>query len=872
MTNHQLLKTLCAATCMAGALGACTLGGRVNSNETYAPLPGTGAVTRTAADLGYATLMGSAASLVDYSAFAVPANAANPGHTFQGTLTLNNLGTTGSFSEQGTSVARFYQDPGHLPAFSFQFVQTGTHIVPVTRGLIDTSHPNWSYILEPGRVWKETDDQGYARAAIPFSLQEKGANCTHNGVMSFLFKSDGSVSKVAYQIAGETCQYFKFNMWGLASASYTPQTIDSAAATITAYQAEVAARMPTRPIAQLAADFPASGVVPANIGSEQSPSARTLWGVAIDGINYVGGCATRYGNYPYCDVIGLPSYSLAKSVAGAIGLMRIEKKYEGVQSEMTLQATVGLCSGDQWRDVTLLNALDMATGNYASGGYEVDEGSAKAGSDFFSVDTYSQKAAHACSYPRKATPGATWVYHTSDTFLLGSALNTIYKQKEGDTKDYYRDMLVTELWKPLKMSPTTWTSTRTDDSVAHPFTGYGLTFHHDDMVKIGEFLNKDNASIGGIQMLDSTLYNEAMQRTSNHGLAAGAAGDKLVGALKHFGGWKRSLFDLGQWSAPLNGASVALAAGGSRGTTTNSKTGKKGDLATVPPYKGSATLAWDDPAQRGGVALTTVHVRAKQARPDVVTGATAALFAVPASTVMDLTAYFNLGKNATVTAGAYNLGDKKYWDYASARTLAAGTSSTALADIERQTMMKKNHRIALALASALMLGSVPVMAADASLGQRWEKLRAEQPKLQIRDAARALNVSEAELLATGIGKTVTLLKNDDHAAREIMRRALDLGKVLALTRNENGVLERTGVATRLAQDAAAAQSAAGAPNDPEREARTRNIAGGYLGGEIDLRFNFANWKHAFAVVQPGRDGQVSRSLQFFDATGTAAHK
>lgn len=188
--------------------------------------------------------------------------------------------------------------------------------------------------------------------------------------------------------------------------------------------------------------------------------------------------------------------------------------------------------------------------------------------------------------------------------------------------------------------------------------------------------------------------------------------------------------------------------------------------------------------------------------------------------------------------------------------------------------MKPHHRYALALASALMFGAVPAMAgADpAALAQRWDKLRAEQPKLQIRDAARALNVSEAELLATGIGKTVTLLKNDDHAARELMRRALDFGKVLALTRNENGVLERTGVAMRLAQDAAAASQAAGAASDAEREARLRNIAGGYLGGDIDLRFNFANWKYAFAVVQPGRDGQVSRSLQFFDASGNAAHK
>jgi putative hemin transport protein len=83
--------------------------------------------------------------------------------------------------------------------------------------------------------------------------------------------------------------------------------------------------------------------------------------------------------------------------------------------------------------------------------------------------------------------------------------------------------------------------------------------------------------------------------------------------------------------------------------------------------------------------------------------------------------------------------------------------------------MKTHHRYALALASALMFSAMPTLAADAGLAQRWEKLRAEQPKLQIRDAARALNVSEAELLATGIGSTVTLLKNDDNAAHDVAR-------------------------------------------------------------------------------------------------------
>ena len=128
-------------------------------------------------------------------------------------------------------------------------------------------------------------------------------------------------------------------------------------------------------------------------------------------------------------------------------------------------------------------------------------------------------------------------------------------------------------------------------------------------------------------------------------------------------------------------------------------------------------------------------------------------------------------------------------------------------------------------------------------------------------------MSEAELLATGIGSTVVRLSDVDHAPREIMRRALDLGKVMALTRNENGVIETTGVASRLPRQAEAASG-----DEAEREARNLNIAGGYLGGPIDLRFQFARWQHAFAVTAPGRDGAVSRSLQFFDANGNAVHK
>ena len=181
----------------------------------------------------------------------------------------------------------------------------------------------------------------------------------------------------------------------------------------------------------------------------------------------------------------------------------------------------------------------------------------------------------------------------------------------------------------------------------------------------------------------------------------------------------------------------------------------------------------------------------------------------------------------------------------------------------------KLSKLVLSLLGSLLIANAT--AAPATLAERWSTLRTEQPKLQIRDAARALGVSEAQLLATNIGKGVTRLQADGNQPREIMRAALDLGLVQAITRNENGVIETTGVASKFKQ-AGDKSEQADARQDPETEARQRNIAGGYLGGQIDLRFHFENWKYAFAVEQAGRDGKPTRSLQFFDANGTAVHK
>jgi hypothetical protein len=483
------------------------------------PLSGDGNVSRT--QLGKTYLVTTATdpgSLIDFAAYALPANAANPANIFQGTLTLLSPATKGGFQENVDS----YGYTGikdatrkHLPPFSFQFIQTGSHIFPLLRGSNASTHPEWEYVLAPGRVWNETGDGLYSRASIPFTLQQKNQNCMHNGALTFLFMSDGTVSKVAYQIASETCSYFKVNMWGILGATYTPQTIPNAASLISDYEAEVAHRMPTRPMSALAADFPAAGIDVAKLLAPNGtdPNHITVAGFVTNGVHYTSGCTTRYGAYPFCSSLVLPSYSAAKSAFGGVAMMRLEKKYAGVRS-LPIKPYVPACNTTAWTGVTLEHTLDMATGNYTWPGYMTDEG-AFAVNPFFDALTHTGKIDHSCTvYTRKVAPGTKWVYHTSDTYIAGTMMNAYVKSVEGSTKDVFTDIIAGELWAPLKTSPASRYTRRTYDGVAQPFTGFGLMFVPDDVAKIASFMG---ASRGGANdgLLDTNLLDGALQRNPN---------------------------------------------------------------------------------------------------------------------------------------------------------------------------------------------------------------------------------------------------------------------------------------------------------------------------------------------------------------------
>lgn len=130
------------------------------------------------------------------------------------------------------------------------------------------------------------------------------------------------------------------------------------------------------------------------------------------------------------------------------------------------------------------------------------------------------------------------------------------------------------------------------------------------------------------------------------------------------------------------------------------------------------------------------------------------------------------------------------------------------------------------------------------LKEKWEALKADNPHIRIRNAATQLSVSEAELLATSIGEGVTVLKPEFPA---ILTEAEQLGKVMALTRNDECVHERKGIYQN------------GDFSSPHAQL--------FVGEDIDLRIFLNHWKSAFAVEEGDK-----KSLQFFGKDGLALHK
>ena len=136
---------------------------------------------------------------------------------------------------------------------------------------------------------------------------------------------------------------------------------------------------------------------------------------------------------------------------------------------------------------------------------------------------------------------------------------------------------------------------------------------------------------------------------------------------------------------------------------------------------------------------------------------------------------------------------------------------------------------------------------------RFAELRAKG--MRHKDAAAAMGLSEGAAIAAHTGAHDKALRATRLKGPWVeLLQALELcGPVLALTRNETTVHEKTGVYEKVSGS---------------------DAMGLALGEAIDLRLFFSRWHAGFAVSEAAANAGVppSLSLQFFNAQGVAAHK
>ncbi|MDQ7746953.1 hemin-degrading factor [Hydrogenophaga pseudoflava] len=137
------------------------------------------------------------------------------------------------------------------------------------------------------------------------------------------------------------------------------------------------------------------------------------------------------------------------------------------------------------------------------------------------------------------------------------------------------------------------------------------------------------------------------------------------------------------------------------------------------------------------------------------------------------------------------------------------------------------------------------------LRQRFAQARARG--LRAREAADAIGLSEGAAVAAHVGAHSQPLRAVPVQPRwlEILQALETCGPLMALTRNDSTVHEKTGVYRNLSSS---------------------GPVGLALGEDIDLRLFFNHWHAGFVVTEVQASGTEQASLQFFDAHGTAVHK
>jgi len=475
------------------------------------------------------------ATPVDNAAFA-PGVDALPAAPFSGTLHL--AATAMRTLPELAKPVLDGRDARQFPGVSLGFVTLGDVLVPLERGEMvrETAAgavPSyWRVIPQFGRVWREKTDGDWSRAAFPLMLVNDTENHAHQGLATFLYK-EGKISSLRVQFVQQTAPYLLSPhsvLWGSVPAttsSFDPARVETERAAATA---ELAARLPARPLAELRARLPPGTLD--GLGGPVLPKWQVAVGLVHDGALYYEASPTPYGSYPYPLEMRFGVRSVMKAIAPPLALLRLAEVYGPYVLNLRIGDYVpGL--DPKWNRIRFIDAANMATGFGGTGTFRThpnDDGDGYLDGNYDAwytahshADKLAQISANLRPYPWE--PGTVMRYRDQDHYLLGIAVDNFLKSVRGPDADAWA-MLQEEVFRPIGVAHAPAVRTREPGDRDGPVwfnAGYYPTL--DDLAKIA-LLFEDEGRHGEQQLLHRELTRQLL---AAHG-AIDKQGDGSVAA------------------------------------------------------------------------------------------------------------------------------------------------------------------------------------------------------------------------------------------------------------------------------------------------------------------------------------------------------
>jgi hypothetical protein len=352
------------------------------------------------------------------------------------------------------------RDARVFPGITLEFFTLEDRLVPVQLGeMVSESAPGkvpsyWRVIPQVGRVWRESADGGWSRAAFPVMLVSDMENQSQQGLATFLYR-DSDVTGLRVQFVQQSAPWLlqHFVAWGFVPVQSKASDPNTLATRREAARAELAGRLPAKPWSELVRSTHPGTLD--GFGGPLYPKWRVITALERAGTLYYQDSVTPYGPYPYPLEMRFGVRSVMKSVGAPLALLHLAQVYGPWVLALKIGDYVpGL--HPKWSRIRFLDAADMATGFGGTGTLktrpnDINDGYLDGDYDaWYRAPSRAEKLTRINSslHPYPWEPGTVVRYRDQDFFLLGAALDAFLKSVRGPDADVW-EMVKSEVLAPI---------------------------------------------------------------------------------------------------------------------------------------------------------------------------------------------------------------------------------------------------------------------------------------------------------------------------------------------------------------------------------------------------------------------------------------